>query len=621
MRFDSRLACGLILFSLAASAQTPAQPDESPAGSVDQLAGLWKAKRWFSLDSHGPLIIQRTSAGWIADFLGRTIPVHVDGEQFSFALPNGDGSFSGRLEQGGRRLAGHWISTGTPVSGSSSATPVTLSADGPDRLRGNVDPPPVHFTFYLMARKRPDGTLAVLLRNPERDYGAWLGVDRMTCDGNAVKLIGRRQGKEREVASGAYDADNDVITLTFADRGGSYDFRRDGDSSDFYPRGRHPGRYAYHPPLSRDDGWPTGTLDEADIDQAGIEKLIQIFLDAPMEQPETPTVHGLLIARHGKLVLEEYFHGEHRDELHETRSASKSVTAVIAGAAMQAGVPLQLSTHVYQIMNGGIFPPDLEPGKRAMTLEHLLTMSSGYYCDDNDEAAPGNEDAMLDQTDEPDYYRYTLKIPMATAPGDMAVYCSANANLALGVVGRAMGESPLDIFDRLVAVPMKINRYGWGLDPAGHPYGGGSVQFLPRDFMKFGQLLLNGGTWQDQRILSRDYAARATAPLYRLRGMYYGYLWWSIDYPYKARTVRAFFAGGTGGQAVIVIPELDLVIATYGGSYSSSGTFYVQMEITPRYLLPAVREAGDDKRAPVIPREDFAPKFNVSTESGRVTPP
>jgi CubicO group peptidase (beta-lactamase class C family) len=147
------------------------------------------------------------------------------------------------------------------------------------------------------------------------------------------------------------------------------------------------------------------------------------------------------------------------------------------------------------------------------------------------------------------------------------------------------------------------------------------MQFLPRDFMKFGQLMLDGGTWQGHRILSREFAERATTPLYHLRGREYGYLWWSLEYPYKNHTVRAYYAGGSGGQAVIVIPALDLVVATYGGNYSSPGTFYVQMTVTPRDLLPAVREPGDDKRAPVVPRADFTPKIGDTKEAGRITPP
>src|SRR5262249_34597321 len=152
----------------------------------------------------------------------------------------------------------------------------------------------------------------------------------------------------------------------------------------FWPRGRHPARYTWQRPLERDDGWATGTLDEAEIDRGAIERFVQAMIEQPMNSVEAPELHGILGARRGKLVLEEYFHGEHRDKLHDTRSAAKSLTATLVGAAMHARIPLTLSSPVYQVMNGGSFPAELEPRKRAMTLEHLLTMSSGFYCDDGD---------------------------------------------------------------------------------------------------------------------------------------------------------------------------------------------------------------------------------------------
>jgi CubicO group peptidase (beta-lactamase class C family) len=325
--------------------------------------------------------------------------------------------------------------------------------------------------------------------------------------------------------------------------------------------------------------------------------------------------------RHGKLVLEEYFHGFGRDRLHDTRSAAKSITAVIAGATMQAGVPLSLSAPVYQVMNGGTFPDGLDPRKKAMTLEHLLTMSSGYFCDDTNDKAPGNEETMTDVSTEPDYYKYTLAVPLITPPGENSVYCSASPNLALGMVGKVAGEDPLDLFDRLVAEPMQITHYGYSLDPAGHPYGGGSVQILPRDFMKFGQLMLNGGTWNGHRIVSRAFAERATSPLYHLRGQTYGYLWWGLDYPYKSRTIHSYYAGGAGGQVVIVFPELDLVVASLGGNYSSPGTFYSQRTLFPQYLLPAVRETGDPETAPVVPREDAKVVFGDMKDGRRIAGP
>jgi CubicO group peptidase (beta-lactamase class C family) len=562
--------------------------------AADELEGLWKAKRWFGPFARGPLMIQKAGETYTAEMMGRTVPVRVDGKgALSFELPNGQGAFRGR--RAGDAIRGQWYPPNSFSQIFKYASPVQLKPEGPNRWSGQVVPFEDVFTFYLLARKRPDGSIGVFLRNPERDYGAWLGVDRMVREGNVVKLIGKRAGQkeDRELASGTYDAESEVLTLSFPYRGGTYDFRRDDEQSDFYPRGKNPGRYVYRPPSAIDsqnsDGWPTGTLEEAGIDREGIEKFIQMILDTPMESVDTPEVHAILIARHGKLVLEEYFHGEHRDKLHETRSAAKSLTATLVGAAMQAGAKFDLSAPVYSVMNGGTFPPDLEPRKRAMTLEHLLTMSSGYFCDDTNPDAPGNEDKMQDQSDEPDYYRYTLKVPMESAPGEKAVYCSINPNLALGVVTRATGESPLDLFDRLLGEPLKIHRYGWWLDFAGNPYGGGGVQLLPRDFMKLGQLMLNGGTWEGRRILSREFVARASAPLYPLRGQQYGYLWWGMDFPYKDRTVHGFYAGGAGGQVTVVIPELGLVVASFGGNYSSPGSHNLQRIYLPKHILPTVK--------------------------------
>lgn len=591
--------------------------------TVDKLTGLWKGKRWFGPVKRGGLVITRSGESYTADMAGRLLAVRQESGELVFELPNGEGKFRGKLEIAGTIL-GHWFPppSSAQFTGGTFASPVLLKPEGRNRWLGEVVPFEDEFTFYLMAQKRADGTMGVILRNPDRDLGSQIGADRLALDGNTVKLFGKRAGQtdETELSTGTVYANGDTFTLNFANRGGTYDFYRDGDDSDYYPRGKNPRKYFYSPPLARDDGWPTGRLDEAGIDRAGIERFIQMIIDRPMETRATAQVHAILIARHGKLVLEEYFHGENRDKLHSTRSASKSVTATVVGAAIQAGTPLKLSTPVYQLMNGGTFPDDLEAKKRAMTLEHLLTMSSGYFCDDTNPEAPGNEESMINQSDEPDYYRYTLKVPMDREPGEKSVYCSADPNLALGMVARATKESPLYTFDRFVGGPLGIRRYGWLLDPSGQAYGGGSVNFLARDFIKFGQLMLGDGVWKGRRVLSRDFVKSASTPLYNLRNVYYGYFWWVFDYPYKNRTVRFYWAGGAGGQGVVVIPELDLVIATFGGSYHSPAAIPIQQELIPQYILPAVRESGDDRNAPVKWIEWKTP-YGRSPNGSRITKP
>jgi CubicO group peptidase (beta-lactamase class C family) len=322
--------------------------------------------------------------------------------------------------------------------------------------------------------------------------------------------------------------------------------------------------------------------------------LIETVIYPPAKSLHDPYIHGFLLARHGKLILEEYFHGFHREKPHDTRSASKSLTATLVGAAIQNGAPFDASSSVYEVIYGNRLSADTDPRKREMTVEHLLTMSSGFDCDDRDPSSPGNEDVMQEQTQEPDWYRYTLSLSMVRSPGEKSVYCSINANLLGAVLSSATGKSLPELFVALIAEPLQIRRYHLLLTPTDDAYMGGGIYWLPRDFMKLGQVVLNGGTWNGRRIVSREWASRATAPLVDLRGRKYGYLWWTLEYPYKGRTIRAFFAGGNGGQIVMGIPELDLLVAFYAGNYSDPVLYKIQEEFVPQYILPAIDNSGPD---------------------------
>jgi CubicO group peptidase (beta-lactamase class C family) len=156
------------------------------------------------------------------------------------------------------------------------------------------------------------------------------------------------------------------------------------------------------------------------------------------------------------------------------------------------------------------------------------------------------------------------------------------------------------------------------LDHAGNPYGGGGVMFLPRDFLKFGQLMLDGGTRDGRRILSPEFAKAASTPQYHLAHIYYGYNWWMEDFPYKNRTLRAVKALGAGGQIITVVPELDLVVAFFAGNYSSRVQMGLGHTTVPTAILPAVREPGDDPRSPVAERE-YASPYGRSNDGSRVT--
>jgi CubicO group peptidase (beta-lactamase class C family) len=549
------------------------------------------AQRHFGPEIHGLLTIEQRPDGWTAEIGGHGAAVTAEKQHLRFELAGGRGSFRGEVK--GDIIEGFWIQPEGVVLGSAFASPVILKRDGTSRWRGEVNPLDDTLTLYLVVTVQPDGSLAAFLRNPERNAGVFLDVQGLVVSDTAVELHGHQMGatEDEVLARGHYDPQNGLISIYIPSRGGTFDFHRidDDPESDFYPRGKLLKPYSYRPPVARPDGWPTSSLDDVGISRERIAAFIQMLINMPDNNVHASNIHGVLLARHGKLVLEEYFHGYSADEPHDLRSAAKSITSVMFGSALSEHMPIALSTPVYDVMYGGELPGDLDPRKRAMTAENLLTMSAGYYCDDRDPKAPGNEDVMQAQSKEPDWYRYTLAVPMAEEPGRTAVYCSAEPNLLGGMLARRSGTWLPEFFRDYVARPLEITRYYLPIMPNGEAYMGGGVHLLPRDFMKFGQMMLNGGSWQGRSIVSRDWVQRSTSPHYELRGIHYGYLWWVMDLPYESRTVRAFFAGGNGGQVVMVVPELDLVFACYGGNYSDKVLYIPQREWVPQYILPAVR--------------------------------
>ncbi len=573
-----RLALLLLFNCLIAHAEDP------------DLTGLWQATRIFGPALRGPVYVQHSGRQWSAEIGGYRVEGKASRQRLSFNFGPSQGEL--RLTTG-RPLEGHWIQPGGQADSARYASPVHFESIGEGAWRGRFVPLTDSFTAYLPVSRDSSGNLTAWLRNPDRNVGIFMQVSRLAMNGDRIEVYGRfrGRGKEQQYFTGRYDADDDRLSLFVPFLGATLDFHRAGDDSHFFARGRHRPPWRYESPPPTGDGWPTGTLDKAGIDLAPLARMIEQEVEPPPGGLHAHDLHAVLIARHGKLVFEEYFHGFDRDTPHDTRSASKSATATLFGAAIQAGMPVDVHDRIFEIVPADELPSIIDPRSRSMTVEHLLTQSSGFYCDDNDPNAPGNEDTMQEQQDEPDWYRYTLGVPMAAEPGSTAVYCSANSNLLGLVLAARTGLSLEVLFQRLIAEPLGITEYHMNLQPSGEPYMGGGMRWLPRDFMKLGQLYLDGGTWHGQRVLSADWVKRATTARVKIGDRGYGYLWWVQEYPYGESKVAVFYAGGNGGQVVAVVPALDLVVAFYGGNYSDKVLYRSQNVLFPQYILAAVRDS------------------------------
>jgi CubicO group peptidase (beta-lactamase class C family) len=558
----------LLLVTAISSNAQQAAPD---------LSGLWYAKLRFGPDVRGRLVIDRANGEWRASLAGRTAPVRVARDSFTFTLPGDGGRFLGKLRNGRpptKALTGLWIENRTSM-------PLTLEPCGTACYHGMLEPIERAFTFWLDVRRAADGSFKAFLRNPERNLGGrWIPVASLRVDSGTAYFL---DAKGRTLSSGSFR--DGIMRMPL--RGGTYDFRRlpDGAYTDYYPRGRPDKKYVYAPPRLENDGWPVGRLSDAGIDEGRISELIRVLIDMPVDSVSSPQTHALLIARHGRLVLEEYFHGEHMDMPHDTRSASKTHVGALIGAAIHSGVRIGPGTPVYATLRPNL--NDLPNRKRAVTLDHLLTMSGGFDCNDSGER-PGDEDVIADQDTNPDWSSMFLRVDMVREPGASAQYCSMQPYVTGLMLERISGQLLPDLFHELIAEPLQFRRYALTLTPLDEAYFGGGHRFVARDFLKLPQLYLNGGTWRGRRILSEDWVRRSIAERYRMGSRGYGYLWWIIDYPVNGRAIRAYAQLGNGSQNAVFIPELDLAFATFGANYNSSSINYLLNVLVPHYILPAV---------------------------------
>jgi CubicO group peptidase (beta-lactamase class C family) len=565
-----------------------ANADDRHRAPATELAGLWAARRDYGPEVRGNLDLYKLGEQWMAKVAGFAAPATVHDRRVTFEVAGNRGAFRGYLDPVDGTIRGHWIQPPTAAHGVRFASPVELGRRNEGHWRGAVTPLDDTMTFFFSLVPKEDGSIGGFLRNPEANYGRHFEIDRVVREGNLLLFLEPNRPEAR--LQGPYYPDHDAFSIFIPGAGGTFDFTRvDADgASPFYPRPLSAGRYSYHPPSSEDDGWETGSLEEVGMAVGPIEEMIRMIVDAPIDSISAPYIHAVLIARHGKLVLEEYFHGYSADIPHETRSASKTVTATLIGIASHEGEPVDLDSRVYSIMYGAELLADLDPRKKRMTLKHLLTMTPGLDCDDNDDDSPGSEWRMQSQTNQPDWVRYTLDLPMAHEPGEHVAYCSASPNLAGGVLARASGSWLPDLYQRYFARPMQMDLYHMNLMPNGEAYGGGGLYIKGRDFLKLGQIFLDGGKWKNRKLLGDEWAREAISPFAHMFDQGYGYAWWLLPFAYEDRTVRAFYAGGNGGQYVIGIPELDLVVVFFAGNYSQAVTHLVKKKHIPDYIIKSV---------------------------------
>jgi CubicO group peptidase (beta-lactamase class C family) len=272
----------------------------------------------------------------------------------------------------------------------------------------------------------------------------------------------------------------------------------------------------------------------------------------------------------------------------DLRSATKSITALLIGIAIDKGAIPSVQSKVMDLlpMRRQVFEKD--PRKAAMTLEDLLTMRSGLDCNDWDPKSPGHEDKMYK---EQDWVAFWSEQKMRTDPGKEFSYCTGNV-VALGEILSAAVSMSADAFAlKNLFIPIEARRAEWkyydgkrGVDTGGH------LRLDPDDLLKIGQLVLNRGMYQQTRIVSEAWIDAMTQERTNIpnANQRYGYLWW-LDHtkdPQLPQT-RLLWAQGNGGSFLIVMPELRSVVVVTATRFNKPDMLEPMFWLRDR-LLPAM---------------------------------
>ncbi|UCG85185.1 MAG: serine hydrolase, partial [Gemmatimonadota bacterium] len=313
-------------------------------------------------------------------------------------------------------------------------------------------------------------------------------------------------------------------------------------------------------PVVRDD-WKVSTPAEQGLDPM---LLAQLYLDAT----GLSTLYGLLVVKNGYLVAEGYFNEGSVEQLSGRQSTTKSFTSAMVGVALDRGC---LSSVDQKMMD---FFPEFagqieDPRKEQITIRHLLQMRAGYPWE---ERVPQYFDSLF-MFDNWNWLPHLIDFPLLSDPGTEFGYSNFTSHLLAVIASRACDTDLRSYAQEHLFAPIGAEVADWTTDPDGYNWGSWEIYVTARDMAKFGMLYLNDGEFEGNQVLSADWVRESLQPysdgikdidgISSTYGRYfsdigYGYQWWSAT----AGQHRFDYAAGHGGNLIVLLDDLDMVIVT-----------------------------------------------------------
>ena len=343
------------------------------------------------------------------------------------------------------------------------------------------------------------------------------------------------------------------------------------------------------------EGSPSASIADSGMDTVALKKV-----DTAIRNGTYPNIHSLLIARHGKLLYENYWPGKDeswgldlgviahgKDSLHDIRSISKSIVSACVGIAVQQGKIKSVDQKILDFFPGH---EKLDTGlKSLLTIKHLLSMSSGFAWNE-DVPYDNPENSEIKMIRSPDPVAYVLSQPMEAPPGKVWKYNGGTTQLLAAIIEKTTAKKIDDFANENLFQPLGIMRFEWAKYPGTNlPAAASGLRLRSRDLLNFALLYNNHGKWNDKQLVPEKWIEESFLPQVKRPGEgAYGYQFWLWEEKIGDSKIPLVACIGNGDQRIFFDKTNDLLVVITAGNYNKWNIKNDASALLRDYVYPAL---------------------------------
>ena len=259
-----------------------------------------------------------------------------------------------------------------------------------------------------------------------------------------------------------------------------------------------------------------------------------------------PATQALIVSHKGNIILEQYGNGYSKTDFVTSQSIAKAFYAVLFGVAIEKGLLDDLDQPISDYL------PEWKNDKRGkITIRNLLEMKSGLYRSES-----WNEEMFLSRNN----LDFALSVELVKEPGEIFEYNNVNTALLGPVIEKIYNASPHEVLKKEILNPLEITEYGLWKDHSLNDITFHGIDLAPLDFIKFGQLYAQKGSWEGKQLVNKAFMEQSMQPISEGPGELYGM---HTSIRKMSENKRLLVKEGFNGQYLFVIPEENLVAVKF----------------------------------------------------------